>query len=152
MIVYTDAMYDGARTPAGMVGIAIYDPEDPEHKWRYASAGVTDEIIARFRPREQYVGQLEVLAAVAAYSSRPEQRRDRDVIHSIEKCGGVLGVGQGLQPRHGLSALGQRLPHDERRAALERVVRVCAEQAHHLGPSGSEPERVRTPELVRVQG
>ena len=38
MFVYTDApMYDGAKTPAGMVGIVIYDPEDPEHRWRYAS-------------------------------------------------------------------------------------------------------------------
>ena len=58
-------MYGSGKTPAGMVGIVIYDPEDPEHKWRYAAAGVADEIIARFRPREQYVGQLEVLAAVA---------------------------------------------------------------------------------------
>jgi len=38
VFVYTDApMYDGAKTPAGMVGIVIYDPEDPEHRWRYAS-------------------------------------------------------------------------------------------------------------------
>ena len=98
MIVYTDAMYDGARTPAGMVGIAIYDPEDPEHKWRYASAGVTDEIIARFRKREQYVGQLEVLAAVAAYTSRPEQLRDRDVIHFIDNVGAYSGLGKGYSP------------------------------------------------------
>ena len=28
--MYTDApMYDGAKTPAGMVGIVIYDPEAP---------------------------------------------------------------------------------------------------------------------------
>lgn len=98
MIVYTDAMCDGAKTPAGMVGIVIYDPEDPEHKWRYASAGVTDEIIARFRPREQCVGQLEVLAAVAAYTSRPEQLRDRDVIHFIDNVGAYSGLGKGYSP------------------------------------------------------
>ena len=91
-------MCDGAKTPAGMVGIVIYDPEDPEHKWRYASAGVTDEIIARFRPREQYVGQLEVLAAVAAYTSRPEQLRDRDVIHFIDNVGAYSGLGKGYSP------------------------------------------------------
>lgn len=89
MIVYTDAMYDGAKTP---------NPADPEHKWRYASAGVTDEIIARFRPREQYVGQLEVLAAVAAYTSRPEQLRDRDVIHFIDNVGAYSGLGKGYSP------------------------------------------------------
>jgi len=98
VVVYTDAMYDSAKTPAGMVGIVIYDPEDPEHKWRYASAGVTDEIISRFRPREQYVGQLEVLAAVAAYTSRPAQLRDRDVIHFIDNVGAYSGLGKGYSP------------------------------------------------------
>ena len=98
VVVYTDAMYDSAKTPAGMVGIVIYDPEDPEHKWRYASSGVTDEIISRFRPREQYVGQLEVLAAVAAYTSRPAQLRDRDVIHFIDNVGAYSGLGKGYSP------------------------------------------------------
>tara|TARA_B100000768_G_scaffold159347_1_gene158349 strand:+ start:163 stop:660 length:498 start_codon:yes stop_codon:yes gene_type:complete len=77
----------------------IHDPEDPEHKLRYASAGVTDEIIARFRPCEQYVGQeLEVLTAVAAYASRPEQLRDRDVIHFIDNVGAYSGLGKGYSP------------------------------------------------------
>ena len=98
VIVYTDAMYDSGKTPAGMVGIVIYDPEDKESVWRYASAGVTDDIIARFRPRQQYVGQLEVLAAVAAYTSRPDQLRDRDVIHFIDNVGAYSGLGKGYSP------------------------------------------------------
>ena len=47
------------------------------------------------REREQYVGQLEVLAAVAAYTSRPEQLRDRDVIHFIDNTGAIFGIAKG---------------------------------------------------------
>ena len=67
IVLYTDAMYDPNKTPAGMVGIVIYDPEDLASKWRYASAAVPQELIDKFRKRKQYVGQLEVLAAVAAF-------------------------------------------------------------------------------------
>ena len=41
----------------------------------------------KFRPRKQYIGQLEVLAAVAAYTSNTDAEgkkwslRGRDVVH-----------------------------------------------------------------------
>ena len=47
------------------------------------------------RPRDQHVGQLEVLAAVAAYTSRSEQLRDRDVIHFIDNTGAIFGIAKG---------------------------------------------------------
>ena len=37
VVVYTDAMYDSSRTPAGMVGVVIFDPEDEEARWRFSS-------------------------------------------------------------------------------------------------------------------
>ena len=95
IILYTDAMYDPNKTPAGMVGIVIYDPEDTESKWRYSSAAVPQDLIDKFRKRKQYVGQLEVLAAVAAFTSRPEQLRDRDVIHFIDNMGALIGMAKG---------------------------------------------------------
>ena len=54
IIVYTDAMYDKNRTPAGMVGVVIFDPEDNESPWRFSSAAVPESIIAQFEEREQY--------------------------------------------------------------------------------------------------
>ena len=95
MVVYTDAMYDSSRTPAGMVGVVIFDPEDEEARWRFSSAAVPDVIISEFREREQYVGQLEVLAAVSAYTSRADQLRGRDVIHFIDNVGAYSGLGKG---------------------------------------------------------
>ena len=95
VVVYTDAMYDSSRTPAGMVGVVIFDPEDEEARWRFSSAAVPDAIIGEFREREQYVGQLEVLAAVAAYTSRADQLTGRDVIHFIDNVGAYSGLGKG---------------------------------------------------------
>ena len=39
-----------------------------------------------------------MLAAVAAYTSRPEQLRDRDVIHFIDNVGAYSGLGKGYSP------------------------------------------------------
>ena len=70
--MYTDAMYTkGAAVPAGM-GMCIYDPYS-KHKWRHASADCPGWIMEKFKARDQYIGQLEVIAAVAVYSSLPEQ-------------------------------------------------------------------------------
>ena len=57
-MLYTDAMWEtGARR--GAIGIVIFDPEDKEHKWRHAAADVPEWVVASFRPREQYITQLE---------------------------------------------------------------------------------------------
>ena len=43
------------------------------------------------------MGQLEVLAAVAAYTSRPEQLWERDVIHFIDNIGAIFGIAKGYR-------------------------------------------------------
>jgi hypothetical protein len=51
--------------------------------------------MALLEKREQYVGQLEVMAGVAAYTSRPDQFRGRDVIHFIDNTGALFGMAKG---------------------------------------------------------
>ena len=46
IVLYTDAMYDAKKTPAGMVGIVIYDPKDPASKWRYRKSLSTNFVSA----------------------------------------------------------------------------------------------------------
>ena len=95
IVVYTDAMYTpGARVPA-RIGVVIYDPEDGEHKWRHASAIVPDWLMRKFASRKQYIGVLETLAAVVAYTSRPRQFFQRDVIHFIDNTGALVGIAKG---------------------------------------------------------
>ena len=51
--------------------------------------------MALLAKREQYVGQLEVMAGVAAFTSRPEQFRGRDVILFIDNTGALFGLAKG---------------------------------------------------------
>ena len=81
IVVYTDAMYEPGKP--GAIGIVIYDPHDQEAPWRYAAADVPEWIKSRLQPKETYIGVYEVIAAVAAYSSRPSQFAGRDVLHFI---------------------------------------------------------------------
>ena len=104
IIQYTDAMYERKADVPARIGIVIYDPHDAEFApergeevslWRHASAVVPDSLIAKFKPREQYIGQLEVLAAVCAPISRPDQYRGREVIAFIDNTGAVFGLAKG---------------------------------------------------------
>ena len=63
------------------IGIVIYDPDS--FRWYHSAATIGDEWTGKFAVRQQYIGQLECLAAVAAYSSLPSLLKDRDVIHFI---------------------------------------------------------------------
>ena len=53
-----------------------------EAQWLHGSGVVPDEYIAQFRKREQYIGQLEILGAVAVYYSLPELFVNKKVLHS----------------------------------------------------------------------
>lgn len=106
IVIYTDAMYEETSSPPGMIGIVIYDPEAPEApaglshsvaasddapdwRWRHSSAAVSRELLKAFAERKQYITQLEMLAGVLAYSSRPAQLRGRDVIHFVDNSGAL---------------------------------------------------------------
>ena len=91
ILVYTDASFsrwDGAK---GVIGIIIVDLENPAvvHE---CGAAVPAWLLALFRPRSQYIGQLEALAAVAAYSSIPSLFADREVVHFIDNTGALYGL------------------------------------------------------------
>ena len=99
VVIYTDARYEPTAARPAEIGVVIYDPVDKEAggvpTWRYTSADVPQVMMQRFVARQQYIGQLEVLAAVAAYTSRPEQLRGRDVIHFIDNTGALFGLAKG---------------------------------------------------------
>jgi hypothetical protein len=98
ILVYTDARYSPNSPEPAQIGIAIFDPEDVEAgapQWRHSDLVISPALMAKFREREQYVGQLEVLGGVAAYTSRPEQFRGRDVVHFIDNTGALFGLSKG---------------------------------------------------------
>ena len=98
----------------------VFDPEDtahphsPEHpgpQWRHSSLVVGADIMCLLAQREQYVGQLEVMAGVAAYTSLPEQLHGRDVIHFINNTGALFGMAKGYSGDDDLASYDSRLPH-----------------------------------------
>jgi hypothetical protein len=102
VIVYTDARYERSNDNPAEIGIVIFDRSLPAgEQWRHASALVPEWLMQKFRPRQQYIGQLEVLAAVAAYTSNTGAEgtrgslRGRDVVHFIDNTGALFGLQKG---------------------------------------------------------
>ena len=95
VVVYTDARYSPNEAEPAQIGVVIYDPTDAAAPWRHSDLVIDEPTMARFAPKQQYVGPLEVLGGVAPYSSLPEVFRGRDVIHFIDNTGALFGLAQG---------------------------------------------------------
>ena len=93
VILYTDAMYEVSDRESGRLGLALFDPL--EERWYHSESRVPASLLDRFQMRQQYVGQLEVLAAVAAYTTFSDLLRGREVIHFIDNTGALFGLMKG---------------------------------------------------------
>ena len=61
-----------------------------QERWRHSEYVVSPEEMALLEDREQYITQLELLAAVAVYTSLPaEDLQGRDVLHWIDNTGAL---------------------------------------------------------------
>ena len=100
--VWTDACWEiGSDRPAGL-GIVVYLPgfytkcgKWVAHRWLYAEGNTPSAFIAQFQVRSQYIGQLELLAAVAAYHTFPRELADREVIHWIDNTSALASLIKG---------------------------------------------------------
>ena len=61
----------------------------------HASAKVSSELLDVLDARIQQIGQLELVAAVAAYYSMAEYVKGRDVLHWVDNTGAVYGLAKG---------------------------------------------------------
>ena len=90
-------------SPAG-IGFVIYiPPTDTAQagKWYWSGATVDSEFISQFGVKKQYIGQLELLAAVAVYhtvAAHPQlksQFQGAPVIHFIDNYAAAAGLTKG---------------------------------------------------------
>ena len=80
VLVWSDASYEGSTAVLGWV---VYDPVT-DALW-HSSYVCPDSVFDNFVPdKKQYIGQLELLAACAVYTSLPEMFRNRPVLHWID--------------------------------------------------------------------
>ena len=105
VLVWSDAAYEKDSPTPGTLGFVIFVPTEPSasnpnpsHRdgvFYHASAETHPRVMARFRPKKQYIGQLEILAAVCVYYSWPELFVDRDVIHWIDNSSAIMALIKG---------------------------------------------------------
>jgi hypothetical protein len=101
IVIYTDAAFEpGDSRPAGM-GACVFDPLAPAvAQWVVLSGEVSPDIMARWRERRQYIGQLEALAVVQTIytladgvptpdGGRSHVMRGRDIIHYVDNVGAM---------------------------------------------------------------
>ena len=94
--VWTDAAWEPSERNPAYVAFVVFFPAErgQQERWVYGHAPVPAEVMDRFVARKQYIGQLELLAAVAVYWSVPELR-GRDVIHWIDNQGAIAALVKG---------------------------------------------------------
>ena len=136
MLVWSDATWDGS---AGL-GFVIFVPADEEGgraRILYAAARPDSTTIGFFMRKAQYIGQLELLAAVCCYYSFPDIFRDREVIHFIDNTSalaalikGYSGLPDSARIVHAFWSLNPRL-------TSPRLVSVCRDEGQRGGSSVS---------------
>ena len=112
VLVWSDAMY--TRSAAGSeanlsdatgIGFIAYDAFSGS---RWCAAGpCASDILAAWRRRTQYIGQLEILGELVPYLSTPERFAGRDVIHFVDNTSAIYSVIKGAST----SADSARLVH-----------------------------------------
>ena len=92
-VIFTDASYENG---AGALGVVIKRPGLP---LLWTACDCPEWVLDAFREvdrhKKQYIGQLELLAAVVAYTTFPEELRGRHVVHWVDNESAVYGLVKG---------------------------------------------------------
>ena len=104
MRVWTDAAWEPDEAVPACVAFVVHFPGEwrgeggarrwEAERWVHGSCAVPDDVMRRFYAREQYIGQLELLAAVGVYYSVPELR-GRRVVHWIDNTSAIAALIKG---------------------------------------------------------
>ena len=85
--------------PARIGWVALVREPGEADKWYYGSEIISDETLAFFVKKKQYIGQLELLAAVIPYYSAPALFVGKRVIHYIDNTSALAGLTKGYSSR-----------------------------------------------------
>ena len=84
ILVWSDASWENN---VGWLGFVVYDPDTGE--FVHSDSKLPQHIRDFFVEKKQKIGQCEIAAAVAVYSSLPGLFRDRQVIHWIDNTSAI---------------------------------------------------------------
>lgn len=92
-VVFTDAAFEAGK---GTIGVVV---KRPGHNLAWTACDCPDWVLTAFqtvdRAKEQYIGQLELLAAVVAYTTFPDLLAGQHVIHWIDNESAVYSLVKG---------------------------------------------------------
>ena len=92
-VVFTDAAFEGGN---GTIGVVV---KRPGHNLAWTACDCPGWVFSAFqavdRAKEQYIGQLELLAAVVAYTTFPDLLAGQHVIHWIDNESAVYSLVKG---------------------------------------------------------
>ena len=91
-----DDQVEGAPGALGLVVcIETLEGGQTSREWLFARASCDERFMERFVRRKTYIGQLELLAAVAAYYSLPDIVRGESVMHYVDNTSAVAALVKG---------------------------------------------------------
>lgn len=99
IFVWTDAMWEASSDRPAGIGWVVYIPAvagcSGPTGWFYSEYSAPADVIAAFVAKASYIGQLELLAAIAPYFSMPAAFADEFVIHFIDNTSAIAGLVKG---------------------------------------------------------
>ena len=108
VLVWSDAMWQADAQEPARLGFVVCVPRAvapdgtviSEEYWLHSYAVVDDDLRGQWEEREQYITHLELLAAIAVYSTLPDTLRGRDVIHWIDNTGALAILAKSYSADH----------------------------------------------------
>jgi hypothetical protein len=100
--VWTDACWRPGHTRPAGIGVVVLLPAYTDNdgvfhdaRWFYAEGNCPQALIDKFLVRTQRIGELELLAAVLAYTTFGDLLRDRKLTHWIDNTGALSAMIKG---------------------------------------------------------
>ena len=97
LLLYTDASDVPERSPRWVVGAALWDPTSDE--LLYSATEVPPSLVTSWLPRQNYMGQLELLAGPCALSTWPDRLRDRPSFLFVDNDSAASNLVKGYSPQ-----------------------------------------------------
>ena len=137
VLLYTDASDVPEREPRWIVGAALFDPADDQ--LLYSAAPVPVDLVHSWLPRQNYMGQLELLAGPFALSTWPRRLESRSTILFVDNDSAASNLVKGYSPQVDSAAIaGEFWLHASALRANIYVERVESKSNLSDGPSRHE--------------
>eukprot|EP00435_Cladocopium_sp_Y103_P046884 s338_g13.t1 len=104
ILLYTDASDVPEREPRWLLGAVLIDPTDGL-SIEYTYYSVTEEIVNGWNPKQNYMGQLEILACPLAVATWETKLAGRRVIMFVDNDSAASGLVKGYSPKSDSTAL-----------------------------------------------